>query len=184
MSDYPENWSEYNAFLDFTLKAAIDEHKLLLVDLDNIHTGVIKQYLWLSALIIGAIASLIGFDQPRFSSMNTVQAIYTAGLTVAAAVSIYAFILSVNLLSNSSIAPITHHYGEQLSKAYGSDETDHVSVTKQNWILYISDIIERNRKEYNQCGIRSRTVNRAVVFSAVLSAFSAGLLLLEHLLRL
>lgn len=92
MSDTPETWSQYNAFLDTTLKTAIDEHKLLLVDLDNIHTGILKQYLWLSALLVGAFASLIGFDQPHLSTIDTLQAIYTAGLTAAAAVAIYAFI--------------------------------------------------------------------------------------------
>ena len=184
MSDTPETWSQYNAFLDTTLKAAIDEHKLLLVDLDNIHTGILKQYLWLSALLVGAFASLIGFDQPHLSAMDMLQAIYTAGLTTAAAVSIYAFILSIRLLCDSSIAPITPHYGNQLHEAYGLDKTFKVPDAKQDWILSISDTIEQSRKAYSQTGIRSRTINHALVFSAVLGAFSASLLLMEHLLRL
>ena len=156
---------------------------MLLVDLDNGQLGTLKQYLWLSALIIGAIASLIGFDQPQLASINLLQAIYCAGLTVAAGSATYAFIQSIRLMCNSNIQPITHHYNKPLWDAFGEDDSGKVLRGKQLWVEQISYNIRDARKNYNCIGRQMRPINHAIVFAAVLGAISTGLFFLNFLFR-
>lgn len=184
MTDTKTTYKEYSSFVDFVLKTAIDEHKLLLVDLDNAQLGTLKQYLWLSALIIGAIASLIGYDQPQMASMNLPQAIYCAGLTIAASSATYAFIQSIRLMCDSNIQPITHHYNQPLWDAFGDDESYKVLTGKQLWVDQISNNIRDARKNFNRIGRQMRPINHAIVFSAVLGALSTGLFFLNFLFRI
>ena len=58
-SDSQTSWSEYEAFTDVVLNKLLEEHKLFSSDHHKTQLDIIKNYLWLAAIIASAIGAVL-----------------------------------------------------------------------------------------------------------------------------
>lgn len=52
-----ESYNEYSKFLDWTIEKQIDEYKMFSLTIYDSQMSTVKNYLWLSAMLIGADCS-------------------------------------------------------------------------------------------------------------------------------
>ena len=176
-----DDYSEYKAHVDMTLKAALDEFKILLIDIDNLQTGVTKQYLWLNALLTGGIFSIFSTWMPHFAGITLLEAIYSSLFVSAALFSIAGFISAITLLAGTSQDAAAKTYSQKLIDAYGTNDSYKTLVTKQTWVNEL-DVINANAKEgYTKTALKLRCINKTTVAAAIIAASGAAFLLLNQL---
>ena len=60
--------NQFNSFTDFILAKMLDEYKMFAVDLHNTQLNVVKNYLWLSAMIGTAGGSILAWAELSMKS--------------------------------------------------------------------------------------------------------------------
>ncbi len=176
-----DNYSEYKAHVDMTLKAALDEYYTLLIDIDNLQTGVTKQYLWLNALLTGGIFSIFSTWLPHFAGITLLEAIYSSLFVSAAFFSITSFISAIGLLSGTSQAAAAETYSQKLVDAYGTNDSYKALVAKHDWVTELDTINIKAKEDYAKTAAKLRSINKTTVAAAVIAASGATVLLLNQL---
>ena len=176
-----DDYSEYKAHVDMTLKAALDEFYTLLVDIDNLQTGVTKQYLWLNALLTGGIFSIFSTWMPHFAGITLLEAIYSSLFVSAAFFSITSFISAITLLAGTYQPAAAKSYSQKLIDAFGTNDTQKVWETKQTWVNELDAINGSAMEDYCKTASKLRSINKTTVAAAVMAAAGATFLLLNQL---
>ena len=175
-SDSQTSWSEYEAFTDVVLNKLLEEHKLFSSDHHKTQLDIIKNYLWLAAIIASAIGAVLATKSFKFSELSLCDALSLSALTVAALLACFAFIKGTRLLlgERGGLRPVVApSYYELLCEAYGDDESGKPFAVKQNWIRELEGAVQYMRDIHSEKGKKIRDLNLYLVTSAALGLAGA-----------
>ena len=171
--------SDYNEFLNITLKQAFDEHKQILVDLDNIQGTACKNYLWMNALIVTGLCSILSIADLNIHNLDGLRPIFGAGLCVAILWSIYNFLKSAHAYRGASMKSVTDFYLQKVNLAYWGSRTE----AKVEWIVELDNILQRARGESMEAMDAIHQLNHSTMAAACLGTFSTVLFFLDNFMR-
>lgn len=176
-----ETWNDYLGYLDFSLKASLDEYWHWSSDMHNVQLGVVKNYLWLSAIIASAIGAALSSYFVPFKSMNGVQAVAMAALCGGELSAIYSFVSGIRLMlgERDGWRPTTvPSYYDLLDRACGNDQSFKTAQLKIDLLQKFSSDIDSLRKIHSEKGDKIRELNKFTVFSVICGLAGASLLFL------
>lgn len=177
-----EEFSDYKNFAQFILKSQLDEYKILLIDMDNLQSGVIKHYLWLNVLMIGGIVSFINLHFHGISELSTLSTIYYSFYVFSVIMSALSFLKLIVLLKGFYLEAPAEFYAAKLYDSYGSNEKSSVIKTEDQWIHEMDTKINNARKQYSSVGCSIQEVNTSTVWSTGAILIGTIFLFLERLL--
>lgn len=163
-------WSEYEAFADVVLDKLLEEHKLFSSDHHKIQLDIIKNYLWLAAIIASAVGAVLSTKPFNFSELSLWDALSLSAMTVSALLACIAFIKGTRLLLGEcgGLRPVVApSYYELLCEAYGDDESGKPFAAKQKWISELEGAVQYLRDTHSMKGKKIRDLNFYLVSSAV-----------------
>lgn len=174
--DLENSYSEYEKFLDWTLEKQIDEYKIFSLTIYDSQLSVIKNYLWLAAMLIGADCSLLAYMNFSLSNLSEVQAIFGSFTVLSGVLSLNVFIKGTKLLlgEKGGVVPnITDSHLKNLKLAYGSDADHKIFVVKNKMSAQLQYSIDYLRDGVSSKALKIRSLNNNLVLSAVLVSNSA-----------
>lgn len=177
------DFSDYYAFVDWTLEKQVQEYRLFALEYYNSHLSVVKNYLWLSAIISGAICTVIERFNLSLSSQNPLRSAFMFMLIFSAALSFVAFIRATRLLlaeRGGKVPNITDSYLINVQKAYGTNESFNTLRVKHQMIAELQYSIEYLRQIEADKAHKIWALNKYLVIASIFSAVSGfGLFLLR-----
>lgn len=160
-----KEFTDYKVFVQFVLKNQLDEYKTLLIDMDNLQSGVIKHYLWLNALLIGGMLSFVNMYFPGIGKLSVFSSVYYAAYVSAVFISSMSFIKLIILLRGFHLDAPAEFYVTKICDSYGEDEKFSVIKAEDKWIHEMDEKINEARKKYSQIGYGIRKINNFTVLA-------------------
>lgn len=167
---------DYESLNDLLILRALEELKQKTVDLYNIQLSVGKTYLWLSALILGAVFSALAGQEFRFRTMSLSQTIGIPALLASAVFALDVFIRGTKLLVGKDTPVPLPSYTQVLFNAYNGGALNRSWHEKLDWLSYLDVSIEEVRQINNSKGRILRSLNPPLVTSTLLGVFGATIL--------
>lgn len=171
-----KNEKDYESLNDFLIQRALEELKQKTIDLYNIQLNVGKTYLWLSALILGAIFSALAGQDFQFQTMTISQSIGIPTLLASAFFALEVFVIGTKLLVGSDTPVPLPSYTQALFNAYNDGALDSSWDEKLDWLSYLDDAVEEVRQINNSKGRILRSLNPPLVTSTLLGVVGATIL--------
>lgn len=170
-----ETYEEYFAFTEFAVKAGLDEHKRLTVDLNNVQLGHIRQLIYLSITVSTAIAGVI-VSTPMWSGQNAPLSsfelflMFLLGLSFIVAAG--SFLYGVRSLRGGDLPIIVKSYGEMTDNALGADGFGHSHQAYQTLLVEIDRANKEFRDSISNKARKIRALNLAILGAASCAAFA------------
>lgn len=163
----------YNEFVDWTLDKQIGEYRLYILELHNTQLSVIKNYLWLSAMIAGAIAAVLATTQFSLATATAKQAILVPFLLFSIFLCLETFVRGTKLMIGDDYPVITNSYLQNINEALGDDKSNKTMDVKQNMVSEIQGNIDYLREIHSKKGTRIRTLNSNLVLATIISSIAS-----------
>lgn len=173
------NCVDYNEFLNITLKEAFEEHKLHFIDLYNMQSTGIRNYLWMNVVITSALCSILAFADLNIHELDGLRPIFGPGICIATALSIYTFIKAALTYRGLGMASVTEFYYQKINQAYWEGNLE----TKAAWIAELDSIIQDARGYSCVVAEKIHELNTATVTAASIGAISTLLFFLDNFMR-
>lgn len=176
--------NQFNSFTDFILAKMLDEYKMFAVDLHNTQLNVVKNYLWLSAMIGTAGGSILAWAELSMKSMNALEAIAGPMLLFGISLAVFSFLSGIKLMlgeGDGSRPNPSDTYLHYLNKSYGDDISGKPILGKYDWLSYLDKSLIELRATHTSKAKKIRNLNRYLVASVGTTAFGAVLLFLQNL---
>ena len=183
-SENSEEWNEFNDFNNFVIAKMLDEYKMFAVDLHNTQINIIKNYLWLSAMIATADGPFLAWAKLSFATMDAFESIAGPILMFGIFLAIYSFIVGTRLLlgeKDGSRPNPAGSYLAYLAMAFGDDSTWKPYQARSAWIEHLDKSLVELRQLHSLKGVKIRDLNRFVVASTGTSAIGVIFLYLHQL---
>lgn len=171
------SYCKYEKFLDWTLEKQVDEFKMFSLSIHDSHLSLIKNYLWLAAMVVGGDCSLLYYMDFSLRHLTSLQAIVGPCVILSTAISIKVFIDGTSLLlgeKGGAMPNMIDSYIETLQKAHGDDDSHKTIKAKSNLVERFEYRITYLRNITSAKAIKIRTLNQKLVISVWLGAFSAA----------
>lgn len=170
------SWKEYEAFTDVVLNKLLDEHKLFSSDHHKLQLDIVKNYLWLAAIVASAVGAVLSTKEFKLTELSSSDAISLSALMFSALLACVAFIKGTRLLlgERGGLQPvITPSYYALLEKAYGDDESQKTFIAKQEWISELEGAVIYLRTIHTEKAKKIRELNGYLVASACIGLAGA-----------
>lgn len=163
----------YNEFVNWTLDKQTAEYRLFVLELHNTQLSVIKNYLWLSAMIAGAIAAVLATVDVNLSTITSKQAILVPCLLYSIFLCLESFIRGTKLMIGDDYPVITNSYLQNIADALGDDDSNKTLDVKQRMISEIQGNIDYLREVHSSKGSQIRTLNSNLVIATIVSSIAS-----------
>lgn len=170
------SYERYEKFLDWTLDKQIDEYKIFSLTIHDSQLSVVKNYLWLAAMIVGANCSLLVYMDFTLTNLTALQAVTGACVIFSTIISVITFISGTQLLlaeNGGRIPNITDSYLTNLKEAYGPDDSDKVVKVKNRMTAQLQHNIDYLREITTAKALKLRKLNSKLVISVILSSIAS-----------
>ncbi|MDO4937183.1 MAG: hypothetical protein Q4E62_04630 [Sutterellaceae bacterium] len=168
----------YNEFLNITLKQAFDEHKQLLIDIDNIQMSAYKTCLWVNAFVVTGLCSVLSLADLRLSDLDGLRPIFGAGLCVASLWSIVNFLGAAFAYRGRPMKKVTKFYAQKVDLARNKG----ACAAKTIWITELDKILQSARKDNAVVMDTVHNWTRSTMAAAALGTVSTVLFFVDNLL--
>ena len=181
-------YDRYCAFLDFALKVAIDEYKLMRFDRDASQSSYIKQSLYLTlsmSAVLGAIISQTPYLSPD-ALLHGATGLHLLGLCLSIALCLFAFAYGVWCLRGENygqVPVVANSFSEYVATAYGDDESPNTDQAKLDWLDSLDKSIEEVEKNITKKGRKIRLLNKVILSAFVIGALSSTALFSNTLME-
>lgn len=170
------SYERYEKFLDWTLDKQIDEYKIFSLTIHDSQLSVVKNYLWLAAMVVGANCSLLAYMDFSLSNLTALQAVTGACVMFSTIISVVTFISGTQLLlaeKGGRVPNITDSYLINLNEAYGPDDSPNVVKVKNRMIAQLQFSIDYLREITSTKALKMRKLNSKLVISVALSSIAS-----------
>lgn len=169
-------YERYEKFLDWTLDKQIDEYKSFSLTIHDSQLSVVKNYLWLAAMIVGANCSVLAYMDFTLTNLTALQAVTGSCVMFSTIMSVVTFISGTQLLlaeKGGQVPNITDSYLTNLKEAYGTDDSDKVVKVKNRMSAQLQYSIDYLREITSTKALKLRKLNSKLVISVVLSSVAS-----------
>lgn len=168
--DNKPGYDVYDAFLNWTLDKEIEEYRQYTHHLHNTQLMVIRNYLWLAAMIVGAISAVLATIDFNLATISAHTAIGSSILMFSMLIALDAFISGTRLLLGDAYPVITNSYVDNLKAGFGHDNSGNTIDVKQSLAVDLQHSIDNLRESHTAKALKIRKLNKLIVSSAVITA--------------